>query len=196
MPSIEFLYDYASPNCYVALHKLEQMEKQGLVSRLTFTPIFLGGLFKSTNDDPLPKSSLEYKYMETNLKRLSKNLGISFQFTDTRFPVNSLKTLRGSYYARQKGKEREYMRLVFDSCWAKDLDITSSDVIKNITSSLDLDYDDFTFFIESQEAKQKLRSDTDSAHERGVFGAPTYFIEKEMYWGSPEILWFLEGQFK
>lgn len=193
---IEFLYDFASPNCYVALYRLRELEKKGFFSELKFTPLFLGGLFKSTNDAPVPKGSLEYDYMARNLERLSNDLGITFKFSHSRFPINSLKTLRGSYYAKKEGKEIEYVKAVFDACWSLDQDITEDVIIQHIVSSLGLDYGSFSSFISSEEAKQMLRKDTERALQRGVFGAPTFFLDNQMYWGTPEILWYLESKSK
>lgn len=191
---VEFLYDFSSPNCYVALVKTNNLLKTGKIKNLRFTPILLGGLFKSTNDAPVPKGSLEYNYMARNLERLSHELGVEFKFSHDRFPINSLKAMRGSYFAKQEGKEKEYIEKVFQACWGRDQDITQNFVLEGIVKdSLGLDFSHFLEFIEKGETKQKLRSDTQIALERGVFGAPTYFVDGEMYWGTPEILWHLES---
>jgi 2-hydroxychromene-2-carboxylate isomerase len=194
---VEFLYDFASPNCYVAYAKVRDLQRKGKIKNLSFTPVFLGGLFKSTNDAALPKGSLEYNYMAKNLERLSKTLGVNFKFSHNRFPINSLKSLRGSYFAKQAGKESEYMQKIFDACWSEDKDITQDSILKQIgEDSLGLDFSRFLSFIEKDETKQKLRSDTQNALERGVFGAPTFFIDGDMYWGTPEILWYLDDELK
>lgn len=194
MNDVEFLYDFSSPNCYVALVKANELVKKGKIKNLRFTPILLGGLFKSTNDAPVPKGSLEYNYMARNLERLSRELGVDFKFSHERFPINSLKAMRGSYFAKQEGKETVYIEKMFEACWAKDQDITQNFVLEKIVKdSLGLDFSRFLEFIERDETKQKLRSDTQNALERGVFGAPTFFVDGEMYWGTPEILWHLES---
>jgi 2-hydroxychromene-2-carboxylate isomerase len=174
---------------------VKELQSKGKIRNLSFSPVLLGGLFKSTNDSPLPKGSLEYNYMVKNLERLSKTLGVHFKFSHERFPVNSLRSLRGSYFAKEAGKEAEYISRIFDACWSDDKDITQDSVLKPIVEdSLGLDFGKFLSFIEKDETKQKLRSDTQRALERGVFGAPTFFVDGDMYWGTPEILWYLEGK--
>jgi 2-hydroxychromene-2-carboxylate isomerase len=135
--------------------------------------------------------------MVRNLGRLSKKLGIGFNFPYDRFPVNSLKALRGSYFARSASAEREdaYIRRVFESCWNLNEDISDPAKLRAIAENVfGADSEQFFLYIESDEAKQKLRADTQRAFERGVFGSPTVFIDGELYWGSPEIFWYLQSE--
>jgi 2-hydroxychromene-2-carboxylate isomerase len=157
MSVVEFLYDFASPNCYVALAKVKELQKKGKIKSLTYTPVLLGGLFKSTNDGPLPKGTLEYNYMARNLERLSKNMRMKFKFSHERFPINSLASLRGSYFAKDAGKEEAYIQEIFDACWAEDKDITQNSILRSIVAdSLTLDFGQFLSFIEKDETKQRL----------------------------------------
>ena len=191
MRSIEFLYDFASPNCYVALYKLRKIcEKRGITPK--YRPLLLGGIFKVTNDAPVPKGSHEYNYMVQNLARLSKDLGISFNPPHERFPINSLRAMRGAYYAEAKGKLNEYISSIFEACWSLNCDISDPQNLKPYVESLGLDFHDFLLFIEKEETKLKLRNDTEEAYKRGVFGSPTFFIDGEMHWGTPEILWYID----
>jgi len=188
---VEFLYDFASPHSYVAYHKLKEVRaRRGFEVR--FVPILLGGVFKVTNDAALPVGSLEFSYMGKSLKRLSEMLGIGFNFPTSIFPVNSLRALRGSYFAESHGKTEDYMSEVFRAYWVSGKDISDPNVLRSIVGSIGLDADDFFRAIETDEVKQRLRADTDGALSKGVFGAPTYFVDGEMFWGSPEVLWFLD----
>jgi 2-hydroxychromene-2-carboxylate isomerase len=187
----EFLYDFASPHSYVAFHKLREISSR-LAFEVSYSPIFLGGIFKATNDAPLPAGSLEYDYMAKSLQRLSKALGIAFNFQHSSFPVNSLRPLRGTYFASSEGKLVEYISAVFGSYWASGVDISDQNALGKIAESIGLDKDRFLPSIEDEAAKLRLMEDTQRALHRGVFGAPTYFVDGEMYWGSPEVLWYLE----
>ena len=193
MKQVEFLYDFSSPNCYVAYHKLRDMSAKWEFE-LRLVPLFLGGLFKMTDDAPVPRGSNEYNYMVRNLVRISRIVGIEFNFPHSIFPINSVRALRGSYFAESKGRVHDYVSRVFEGYWVKGTDISDPVNLGRIVGSLGLDQDQFLEFIERNETKLRLRNDTNAAYERGVFGAPTYFVDGEMYWGTPEVLWFLDEQ--
>jgi 2-hydroxychromene-2-carboxylate isomerase len=193
MKQVEFLYDFSSPNCYVAYHRLQEMSTKWKFE-LRLVPIFLGGLFKITEDAPVPRGSNEYNYMVKNLERISQTIGIEFSFPHSMFPINSVKALRGSYFAESKGRVHGYVSRVFEEYWVKGTDISVPTNLGRIVESLGLDPGLFLEFIERDETKLRLRNDTNAAYEKGVFGAPTYFVDGEMYWGTPEVLWYLGEQ--
>ena len=140
MRTIEFIFDFSSPNCYVALAKMDEIKKRKEIE-VVYSPIFLGGLLKSTNDAPIPLGTLEFNYMERNLQRLSRKLGIGFHFSHERFPVNSLKSIRGYYSAKSLGKDHDYLHRLFRACWADNLDIADEATLKVIVELLELDYE-------------------------------------------------------
>jgi len=190
---VEFLYDFASPNCYVAYFKLRELKaKLGLDVHLV--PLFLGGLFKVTNDAPVPKGTNEYNYMVANLERISRTLGIELNFPHSSFPPNSVRALRGAYFAEAKGRLDDYVSRVFREYWVNGTDISDHQNLCTIVASLGMDRDEFLEFIEREETKLRLRKETQRAYERGVFGSPTYFIDGRMYWGTPEVLWLLDDE--
>ena len=193
MAQVEFLYDFASPNCYVAYHKLKELKmKWGL--DVSLVPLFLGGLFKVTDDGPVPRGTNEYNYMVANLERISRTLGIELNFPHSSFPPNSVRALRGAYFAESKGRLDDYVAKVFREYWNSGTDISDPQNLAAMVASLGLDRDEFLEFIEREETKLRLRKETERAYERGVFGAPTYFFDGRMYWGTPEVLWLLDDE--
>jgi len=133
--------------------------------------------------------------MVRNLERISETIGIELHFPHSLFPINSVRALRGSYFAESEGRTHEYVSRVFEEYWAKGTDISSTDNLGRIVESLDLDRSRFSEYIEREETKRRLRDETTAAYERGVFGSPTYFVDGVMYWGTPEVLWFLDERF-
>jgi len=193
MTEVEFLYDFASPNCYVAYHKLRELKAKRMLD-VRLVPLFLGGLFKVTSDAPVPKGTNEYNYMVANLERISRALGIEFNFPHSSFPPNSVRALRGAYFAEVKGTVDAYVSIIFREYWVKGTDISDHQSLGAMAASIGMDRDEFLEFIEREETKLKLREETERAYERGVFGAPTYFIDGRMYWGTPEVLWLLDDE--
>jgi 2-hydroxychromene-2-carboxylate isomerase len=166
--------------------------KRGLDVRLT--PLFLGGLFKMTNDGPVPRGTNEYNYMVANLERISRALRVEFNFPHSSFPPNSVRALRGSYFAESKGRGDDYVSKVLREYWVNGTDISDHQALGAIAASLGLGRDEFLEFIEREETKLRLRRETERAYERGVFGSPTYFVDGKMYWGTPEVLWLLDDE--
>ena len=192
MRTVEFYFDFASPNCYVALPRLKEIcSEKGL--SISYAPVLLGGLFKSTIDAPVTRDSNEYRYMVRNLERISKKLALSFNPPHERFPINSLRAMRGFYYADSLGKSEEFVARVFEACWSLDIDISNALNLKSILPD-GIKFDALLSFIERDDTKERLRRDTEAAYNRGVFGAPTYFVGNDMYWGTPEVLWYLEKE--
>ena len=190
---VEFLYDFASPNCYVANCKLQDIAARRKVE-IRLVPLFLGGLFKMTNDAPVSRGTNEYNYMVSNLERLSKALNVEFNFPHSSFPINSVRALRGAYFAESAGKTNDYVSRVFAEHWVRGADISDFAVLGRLVESVGMDRGSFLEFIEKEETKLRLRKETEDAFQRGVFGSPTYFVDGEMYWGTPEVLWLLDEE--
>ena len=193
MTLVEFLYDFASPNSYVAYHKLREMRTRRKIELRLF-PLFLGGLFQSTGDAPVPAGSHEYNYMVKSLERISRDIGLEFNFPHAIFPINSVRALRGSYLAESEGRVRDYVSTMFEEYWVKGRDISDPKNLGVIAGAVGLGRERFLEFIEREETKLRLRKDTETAYRRGVFGAPTYFVDGSMYWGTPEVLWYLDAR--
>ncbi|HYB75798.1 MAG TPA: DsbA family protein [Nitrososphaerales archaeon] len=163
MAKVEFLFDFASPNCYVAYHKLMKLKaKWGLDVRLV--PLFLGGLFKMTNDGPVPRGTNEYNYMVANLERISRALGIELNFPHSSFPPNSVRALRGAYFAESRGKADDYVSGVFREYWVNGVDISDHQNLGTVAASIGLSRDEFLEFIEREETKLRLRKETEKAY--------------------------------
>ncbi len=136
MKSVEFIFDFSSPNSYVAFAKLKEMKNS---LEIIFSPMYLGGLFKLTGDAPVPIGTHEFNYMENNLRRISSSLGIGFHFPHERFPVHSLSAIRGYYFAESLGKAPEYVDRVFQACWADDQDMSDANVLRDLVRALGFD---------------------------------------------------------
>ncbi|HYB04640.1 MAG TPA: DsbA family protein, partial [Nitrososphaerales archaeon] len=146
MRTIEFLFDFASPNCYVALAKIDELLRKNTKLEVAYLPVLLGGLFKLTSDAPIPTGSHEFNYMENNLRRLSKKLDVDFRFSRSRFPVNSLKAMRGYYLAQTSEKGAQYLHSIFRACWGNDLDISDLLILQKEIRAMGLDAQEFAEF--------------------------------------------------
>ena len=187
---IEFFYDCSSPWTYLAFSEIENLvARQGL--KLIWKPILVGGVFNSSN--PSVYASREnpvkakQKYSTKDLQDWSKVRGLTINWPDV-FPVNSVKAMRGAFYAINKEMISEYSSRVFFSYWTEGNDISQDEVLIEIISSLDFDSQDFFSFIELDQTKELLKSNTQELIDRGGFGSPTIFIdENNMFFGNDRL---------
>ena len=105
------------------------------------------------------------------------------------FPINSVKSMRGSFYFLDKNENiEEYLEKVFKAYWTEGKDISSNDCLKDIVTSLSASADDFIEFIDLPETKKRLVDNTQELMDRNGFGSPTFFLDTEdMYFGNDRI---------
>ena len=187
---LEFFYDCSSPWTYLAFEGIESLSKRQNY-QLVWKPILVGGIFNLTNPSVYESRSNPVKeklaYSQKDMKDWSKVRGIQFNWPDT-FPINSVKAMRGSFFAINEGLVVEYSREVFRSYWTDGKDISNTDVLSEIVESLGMDAVKFLEFIDEDETKEALKKNTQELIERGGFGSPTIYLnETDMYFGNDRL---------
>lgn len=187
---LEFFYDCSSPWTYLAFEGIESLGKRQNY-QLIWKPILVGGIFNLTNPSVYESRSNPVKeklaYSQKDMKDWSKVRGIEFNWPDI-FPINSVKAMRGSFFAINEGLVVEYSREVFRSYWTDGKDISNIDVLSEIVKSLDMDAVRFLEFIDKDETKEALKKNTQELIGRGGFGSPTIYLnETDMYFGNDRL---------
>lgn len=188
--SIEFLFDFASPNAYLSYHVLSDVaERHG--ADLTLTPVLLGGLFKLTNNQaPMVafdgvKGKLDYEQLETQRFITSHALD-RFRF-NPHFPINTIMLMRGFIAAEQIGVADEYLATNLSAMWEQERNMGDPAVAADVWQAAGLDAGALTEAIQTQSVKDALLHNTQQAAERGAFGVPTFFVGEEMFFGKERI---------
>jgi 2-hydroxychromene-2-carboxylate isomerase len=189
-PTIEFLFDFGSPNVYLAYRALPPvLERTG--AKLEVTPCLLGGIFKSTNNQsPIVafapvKGKVEYEMLEIR-RFVARNRIDKFRL-NPHFPVNTLMLMRGLVAARDAGHEAAYLEMGLRGMWEDGLKLDDPDVLRRAIDVAGLDGKSLLAAAQSDPVKQKLADNTAKAVERGVFGLPAFFVGKEMFWGKERL---------
>ncbi len=187
---LEFFYDCSSPWTYLAFEGIEPLSKRQNY-QLIWKPILVGGIFNLTNPSVYESRSNPVKeklaYSQKDMKDWSKVRGVEFNWPDI-FPINSVKAMRGSFFAINEGLVVEYSREVFRSYWTDGKDISNTDVLSEIVESLGMDAVKFLEFIDEDETKEALKKNTQELIERGGFGSPTIYLnETDMYFGNDRL---------
>jgi len=187
---LEFFYDCSSPWTYLAFEGIEPLSKRQNY-QLIWKPILVGGIFNLTNPSVYESRSNPVKeklaYSQKDMKDWSKVRGVEFNWPDI-FPINSVKAMRGSFFAINEGLVVEYSREVFRSYWTDGKDISNTDVLSEIVESLGMDAVKFLEFIDEDKTKEALKKNTQELIERGGFGSPTIYLnETDMYFGNDRL---------
>ena len=101
------------------------------------------------------------------------------------FPIKTSRALRGSLVARRHGLEDAYLNAIFSAYWEQnDPSVAGYSGLARIAGEIGLDAAHFESECESEEIRAALTQVTDRALAGGVFGAPTFVIDGEIYWGK------------
>lgn len=186
----EFLYDYGSPNAYLAWRVLPEIEAR---TNLPFkrTPVLLGGIFKETgNQSPFVtfgpvKGRMDYEMLE--IRRFMKKYRITEFQMNHNFPQNSLLMMRGAVAAQEIGQGEAYDRACFRGMWEENLQMDDVDVFTSRLDEEGLRGSAILQKAQSPEVKAMLVDLTNYAVTRGVFGLPSFLVGDELYFGKDRL---------
>ena len=192
---VEFYYDFSSPYTYIASTRIEKVcEDNG--AELEWKPFLLGGVFNDTGVKPALEIDNKFAYVKKDLADTSRYYGVEFQFPE-HFPLISVKPMRGAFAASEKGLLVPYNHHLFKLYWTEGKNLSQDDILRAAVEEVGLDPDWFMARIVEQEIKDRLKEETSLAAARGVFGAPTVFVDDKMFWGNDRLAYldkYLKGQ--
>jgi 2-hydroxychromene-2-carboxylate isomerase len=181
---LEFFFDYTSPFSYLADTQLPGIARR-TGARIAYRPMFLGGVMHETGQPPaaLPARA---KYMPKDIRRWVSRYGIEFTFNPS-FPLQTLSALRAAYAAQDAGVFDRYHAALFHAAWAKPRNLSDPDVLRGVIAEAGLDADALLAAAATQPLKARLKTATAEAVARGAFGAPTFFVGDEMFFGNDRL---------
>jgi 2-hydroxychromene-2-carboxylate isomerase len=187
---VEFLFDFGSPNAYLAELVLPGIEKR-TGSRFEYVPILLGGVFKATNNkSPFEslrgiKNKSEYNALET--RRFIRRHNITSFKQNPYFPVNTLTLMRGAVAAQFENMFEPYFRAAFHHMWVEPKKMDDPDISRQAFIASGIDIDRLNLRAQQDDVKRKLMDLTLDAVARGVFGSPTFFVGDQMFFGKDQL---------
>jgi 2-hydroxychromene-2-carboxylate isomerase len=190
MAKVEFHFDFGSPNAYLAHLVIPEIERR-TGATFDYVPILLGGVFKLTNNrSPAEKMAgiknrLDYERLE--LQRFIRRHGINKFEWNPFFPVNTLLIMRGAIAADLEGVFARYVDEVFKHMWAEPKDMDDPGVVSAALKQSGFDAERLLARTQEPEVKDRLLKNTQESVERGTFGAPTFFVGKEIFFGKDRL---------
>lgn len=191
--SVQFLFDLGSPNAYLSHKVIPAIEaRQGV--RFEYVPILLGGLFKLTGNRSPAETTAHIenkrKYMMLEIQRFVEKHGLAAYRMNPHFPVNTLQLMRGAVAAQREGGEGMFARYVdrmFAHMWEDGLKLDDPQALRATLEADGFDAARFEAAIGDASVKSALLANTQAAYERGAFGAPSFFVGEEMFFGKDRL---------
>lgn len=188
--SIEFYFDFGSPNAYLAYKVMPEIEAR-LGTRFDLKPALLGGIFKATgNQSPavtLAGVPAKAAYERQKSQRFIERHGLTqFRFNPA-FPINTLQMMRGAMLAKQLGVLEAYVAAIYAGMWEQALNLGEPEAFHAVLDAAGLPTSEFVAHIGDPDVKTALIASTEEAIGRGVFGSPTFFVGDEMFFGKDRL---------
>jgi 2-hydroxychromene-2-carboxylate isomerase len=187
---VEHHFDFGSPNCYFAHRAIPAIE-QRTGAKFAYVPMLLGGVFKATNNQaPLVAfkdiaNKLAYDRLE--IKRFIARHHLTRFKMNPFFPINTLQMMRGVVGLEGDPAFSSYVEALFALMWEEGQKMDDPDTIVARLDARGLDGKGFLARAQSPEVKAKLMANTAQSVERGAFGAPTFFVDGEIYFGKDKL---------
>lgn len=184
---IEFWYEFASTYSYPAAMRVEDAAKAAGVT-LRWRPFLLGPIFgaQGWNDSPFNIYPAKGKYMWRDMARLCEAAGLTLK-EPVRFPQNGLKAARLALLGQDEAWGPAFTRRVYLANFAEQKDISDEGVLSSVLSSLGLDAAALIAQSNAPDNKERLKAQTEEAVARGIFGAPSFLVGDELFWGNDRL---------
>lgn len=185
--TLDFWFEYASPYCYPAVMRVEQLAQQAGVT-INWRVFLLGAVFQQYGWQTTPDQIFPAKgnYMWLDMQRICASLGLAYQKPSV-FPRNGLLAARISANFADAKWMGEFIRQVFHANFANDQDISDRQRIADILQQLGLDSEKIITQANRDDGKLALKNQTAQALEQHVFGAPFIKVGDEPFWGNDRL---------
>ena len=183
--TLEFYFDYGSPYSYLADTQVEAIA-QRTGATLVRKPMLLGGVFKATGNHSPAELPQKSAWSGFDMPMWARHYGVPFQ-RNPFFPVNTLALMRGAAAAQIDGSFERYHPAVFKAMWVEGRNLNDMKEVAAVLTAAGLDAGKFGARIQDQDVKDRLKATTEEAVARGVFGAPTCFVDKMMFFGNDRL---------
>jgi 2-hydroxychromene-2-carboxylate isomerase len=186
-PNVEFWFEFASSYSYLSVMRIDGLTRaSGL--RIVWRPFLLGPIFRSFgwSTSPFLLQKEKGAYMWTDMERQCRKFGLPWR-RPTEFPRLSVLPARVALLGVDQPWLLPFAQQVMLAHFAHDQDIASESVVRDVLERLALPAEELLRAAQVDSNKARLRAATEEAQRRGVFGAPTFFVGEEMFWGNDRL---------
>ena len=186
-PPIAFWFEFGSNYSYLSLMRIEALTRAASVP-LHWKPFLLGPIFRELGwqSSPFAEQKEKGEYVWRDMARRAAKYGIPFT-RPTSFPRRAVLPMRVALLGAEQAWMGEFCRRIMLRNWCKDADIDNADTVLAALDGLVADPAAVLREAEGEGNKAALRAQTAAARACGIFGAPTFIVEGEMFWGNDRL---------
>ena len=183
--SFDFYFDFISPYAFIAHNKIKKIEKEYMF-KINYQPILLGGLHNLHDIKAPAFIPSKAKFMIRDCKLIAEKNKIKFKF-NSYFPINTVNLMRGVFIAEEDNFKSYYIDQIFEAVWRDGLNMNDQNIIERVLKNLNVNPKTFFLRLTTQNNKDLLKNKTSEAYQRGIFGAPTFYINNKIFWGQDRL---------
>ena len=185
--TVEFYFDLGSPATYLAYTQLPKICAE-TGSDLVYIPMLLGGVFKATGNASPAMIPAKGRYMFQDLDRYAKRYGVPLKF-NPHFPINTLTLMRAvvGIQLRQPAHFQAFIDCLFTALWAEGRALDEPDTVASLFIEYGFDPQEVFALTQDESVKAALKNNTETAIKRGVFGAPSFFVSDQLFFGQDRL---------
>ena len=186
-PTLDFWFEFGSTYSYPAALRIAEVAR-GAGVRVSWRPFLLGPIFgaQGWNDSPFNIYPVKGHYMWRDLERICARLRVPFR-RPSQFPRNGLLAARVACMGAAEPWMPDFVRGVYRANFAEDRDIAEPAIVAEILAALGVAAAEVLERAQGAASKQQLRAQTDEAIRLGIFGAPTFVVGGELFWGNDRL---------
>ena len=183
----DFYFDFGSLASYLAHTQLPKIQNE-TGAQAVMLPMLLGGVFQATGNASPMAVPAKGRYVFTDMKRFADDYGVPLVMNH-HFPIITTTLMRGATALQMHdvANFQRYMDAIYHAIWVDGLNLNEPEVVGKVLTQAGLDAAALLAMANEQATKDKLKEVTLGAVERGVFGAPTFFVGDQMFWGQDRI---------
>ena len=185
--TFEFWFDFGSPASYLAWTQIPGIERD-TGAQAQYRPMLLGGVFQATGNQSPATIPAKGKYTFDDFDRFARRYGVPLN-RNPHFPINTLMVMRGAVglQLREPSRFMAYADAVFRAIWVDAQNLNDPATVGSVLHGAGFDPQALLALTQDAQVKDTLKAVTQEAIARGIFGAPTFFVGDQMFWGQDRI---------
>ena len=183
---IDFYFDFISPYSYLAHQKIKSIKNVNF----NYKPVLVGGLHNLQGIIAPAFIKPKLKHMISDCDLIAKKDKSNFIW-NSNFPINSLNIMRGYLFINVENRDL-YLNVMFDAYWKDNLNISNEEIIKTLIKKSKIEPISFFDGIKDPKIKEELKNVTQEAHDKEIFGTPTFVVNNKIFWGQDRLEFALD----